>query len=127
MTNSDSLVLRLLVLFLIFRCIVKRRPIVGLDELMASADSFSAYEFDSDMDSAQVLVDLFEFQLATQLLSCSLDNATSEQASRVSSMDGASRNAGEMFDKLSLQFNRQRQAGITAELSELVAGAAALE
>jgi ATP synthase F1 gamma subunit len=106
---------------------VSRRPIVGLDQLMNSADSFSSYEFDSDMDSAQVLVDLFEFQLATQIHSCALENATSEQASRVSSMDGASRNANEMHEKLSLQFNRQRQAAITAELSEIVAGAAAVE
>lgn len=106
---------------------VTRRPIVGLEALMNSADSFSSFEFDSDMDSAQVLVDLFEFQLATQIHSAALENATSEQASRVSSMDGASRNANDMHGKLSLQFNRQRQAGITAELSELVAGAAAIE
>eukprot|EP00173_Palmaria_palmata_P003110 Plantae.Rhodophyta-Palmaria_palmata.ctg3233.p1 GENE.Plantae.Rhodophyta-Palmaria_palmata.ctg3233~~Plantae.Rhodophyta-Palmaria_palmata.ctg3233.p1 ORF type:complete len:293 (+),score=69.60 Plantae.Rhodophyta-Palmaria_palmata.ctg3233:94-879(+) len=56
---------------------VKRLPIVGLDKLMASADSFSQFEFDSDMDSAQVLVDLFEFQLATQLHAATLDNSTS--------------------------------------------------
>ncbi|CAN8074337.1 unnamed protein product [Agarophyton chilense] len=103
------------------------KPIVGLNALMASAEAFDEYEFDSDMDSAQVLVDLFEFQLATQLFNALLENATSEQAARMSAMDNASRNASDMLQTLTLSFNRQRQAAITQELSEITSGAAALE
>lgn len=102
-------------------------PIVGLKSLMASAAAFDEYEFDSDMDSAQVLVDLFEFQLATQIFNALLENATSEQAARMSAMDSASRNASDMLQTLTLKYNRQRQAAITQELSEITSGAAALE
>lgn len=103
------------------------KPIVGLKALMESAAAFDEYEFDSDMDSAQVLVDLFEFQLATQIFNALLENATSEQAARMSAMDSASRNASDMLQKLTLSYNRQRQAAITQELSEITSGAAALE
>eukprot|EP00177_Eucheuma_denticulatum_P006293 GFKZ01011481.1.p1 GENE.GFKZ01011481.1~~GFKZ01011481.1.p1 ORF type:complete len:380 (-),score=76.30 GFKZ01011481.1:1131-2177(-) len=106
---------------------VIEKPIVGLKALMASAESFDEYEFDSDMDSAQVLVDLFEFQLATQIFNALLENATSEQAARMSAMDSASRNASDMLQSLTLSYNRQRQAAITQELSEITSGAAALE
>lgn len=106
---------------------VIEKPIVGLKALMASAESFDEYEFDSDMDSAQVLVDLFEFQLATQIFNALLENATSEQAARMSAMDSASRNASDMLQTLTLSYNRQRQAAITQELSEITSGAAALE
>ncbi len=103
------------------------KPIVGLQALMDSAAAFDEYEFDSDMDSAQVLVDLFEFQLATQIYNALLENATSEQAARMTAMDNASRNASDMLQKLTLTFNRQRQAAITQELSEITSGAAALD
>lgn len=106
---------------------VVEKPIVGLRALMAGAEAFDEYEFDSDMDSAQVLVDLFEFQLATQLFNALLENATSEQAARMSAMDNASRNASDMLQTLTLTYNRQRQAAITQELSEITSGAAALE
>lgn len=106
---------------------VKYKPIVGIKALMDSAEAFDEYEFDSDMDSAQVLVDLFEFQLATQIFNALLENATSEQAARMSAMDNASRNASDMLQKLTLSYNRQRQAAITQELSEITSGAAALE
>lgn len=106
---------------------VTEKPIVGLKALMAGAEAFDEYEFDSDMDSAQVLVDLFEFQLATQIFNALLENATSEQAARMSAMDNASRNASDMLQTLTLSYNRQRQAAITQELSEITSGAAALE
>lgn len=106
---------------------VVQRPIVGLKALMTGAEAFDEYEFDSDMDSAQVLVDLFEFQLATQIFNALLENATSEQAARMSAMDNASRNASDMLQTLTLSYNRQRQAAITQELSEITSGAAALE
>jgi F-type H+-transporting ATPase subunit gamma len=104
-----------------------QQPLLGLQLLMDNASVFDAYEFDSDMDSAQVLVDLFEFEVATQLYGALLENSTSEQAARMSAMDNASTNAAEMLGKLTLQYNRERQAVITTELVEIVAGASALE
>lgn len=106
---------------------VVEKPIIGLKALMTGAEAFDEYEFDSDMDSAQVLVDLFEFQLATQIFNALLENATSEQAARMTAMDNASRNASDMLQTLTLSYNRQRQAAITQELSEITSGAAALE
>jgi len=104
-----------------------QQPLLGLQLLMDNASVFDGYEFDSDMDSSQVMVDLFEFEVATQLYGALLENATSEQAARMSAMDNASTNAAEMLDKLTLQYNRERQAVITTELVEIVAGASALQ
>ena len=64
--------------------------------------------------------------LATQIFRGLLENAASEQGSRMTAMDSATRNAGEMIDKLTIQFNRSRQAAITNELIEIISGAEAL-
>ena len=71
----------------------------------------------------QVLADMYQFNLATTIYACLLENITCEQASRMTAMDNASNNAGEVISKLTLQYNRQRQAVITTELTEIVAGA----
>jgi F-type H+-transporting ATPase subunit gamma len=63
--------------------------------------------------------------LAAQLYSISLENAAGEQAARMVAMDNATRNAGKMISRLSLQYNRQRQANITREIIEIVSGAGA--
>ena len=73
--------------------------------------------------SPQVLADMYQFNLATTIYACLLENITCEQASRMTAMDNASNNAGEVISKLTLQYNRQRQAVITTELTEIVAGA----
>ncbi|KAJ1369353.1 hypothetical protein KIN20_030790 [Parelaphostrongylus tenuis] len=65
-----------------------------------------------------------EYSLAQLIYYAMKESATSEQASRMTAMDGASKNAGEMIDKLTLQFNRTRQAVITRELIEIISGAA---
>jgi F-type H+-transporting ATPase subunit gamma len=61
-----------------------------------------------------------------QIYTALLENAASEQGARMSAMDSATRNAGEMINKLSLQYNRSRQASITKELIEIISGAEAL-
>ena len=71
----------------------------------------------------KVLADMYQFNLATTIYACLLENITCEQASRMTAMDNASNNAGEVISKLTLQYNRQRQAVITTELTEIVAGA----
>jgi F-type H+-transporting ATPase subunit gamma len=64
--------------------------------------------------------------LAIQIFSALLENAASEQGARMSAMDNATRNAGEMIQKLSLVYNRTRQANITKELIEIISGAEAV-
>lgn len=75
----------------------------------------------------ETLLNLYEFTLATHLYHSLLENATSEQSSRMQAMENASKNATEMIDKLTLEYNRARQARITTELIEIISGASALE
>lgn len=87
--------------------------------------SLSGYEFDSD--KAESLADLYEYMLASQIFHSFMDGAAAEQSSRMTAMENASKNAGEMIDKLTLQYNRARQSRITTELIEIISGASALE
>mmetsp|Transcript_11621 Transcript_11621/g.17342 ORF Transcript_11621/g.17342 Transcript_11621/m.17342 type:complete len:305 (-) Transcript_11621:181-1095(-) len=95
---------------------------------MASAEEepMVEYEFEPDTKS-EVLQDMYEYTLATQLYHSLMENATSEQSSRMNAMENASKNAGEMIDSLTLLYNRARQSRITTELIEIISGAAALE
>ena len=74
----------------------------------------------------EVLGDLLQRNVSTQVFRGLLENAASEQGSRMSAMDNATRNAGDMINKLTIKFNRQRQANITKELIEIISGAEAL-
>jgi ATP synthase F1 gamma subunit len=85
----------------------------------------SKYEVECD-DEDGMLADLQQFNLAVQLFSGLLESATCEQSARMQAMDGASKNCGELIDKLTTQMNRARQASITTELCEIVAGAEAI-
>ncbi|MCS6879394.1 MAG: F0F1 ATP synthase subunit gamma [Geminicoccaceae bacterium] len=82
------------------------------------------YEFEPDEE--RILSELLPRNLAVQIYGALLENAASEQGARMVAMDNATRNAGEMIDKLTLRYNRQRQANITKELIEIVSGAEAL-
>ena len=82
--------------------------------------------YDYEPDEAEILEDLLPRNVAVQIFRALLENAASEQGARMSAMDNATRNAGEMIDKLTLTFNRQRQAQITKELIEIISGAEAL-
>jgi len=100
------------------------KPLFSFDVLnAAAADSMSAYD---DLD-AEVIRNYQEFSLASLLYYGMKEGACSEQSSRMTAMDAASKNAGEMIDKLTLTFNRTRQAVITRELVEIISGAAALD
>lgn len=80
-----------------------------------------------DSLDADVIQSYLEFSLASMLFYAMKEGACSEQSSRMTAMDNASKNAGEMIDKLTLTFNRTRQAVITRELIEIISGAAALD
>lgn len=77
-------------------------------------------------DRPELLADLAEFQLAATLYNCLLENNCSEQSSRMAAMENSTKNAGEMLGKLTLTYNRTRQASITTELIEIISGATAL-
>ncbi|XP_038893671.1 ATP synthase subunit gamma, mitochondrial [Benincasa hispida] len=86
-----------------------------------------AYEIEGGETKAEILQNLAEFQFSCVLFNAVLENACSEQGARMSAMDSSSRNAGEMLDRLTLTYNRTRQASITTELIEIISGASALE
>jgi len=82
------------------------------------------YEFEPDED--EILSNLLPKNISTQIFKAMLENSASEQGSRMSAMDNATRNAGEMVDKLTIEYNRSRQAAITKELIEIISGAESL-
>jgi len=83
-----------------------------------------SYEFEPEED--EILSNLLPKNVSTQIFKAMLENSASEQGSRMSAMDNATRNAGEMVDKLTIQYNRSRQAAITKELIEIISGAESL-
>ncbi|WP_397542701.1 F0F1 ATP synthase subunit gamma [Roseovarius salis] len=89
-----------------------------------SEDAGTFYDFEPDEDA--ILRELLPRGVATAIFSGLLENGASEQGARMSAMDNATRNAGEMIDKLTIQYNRSRQAVITNELIEIISGAEAL-
>ena len=85
-----------------------------------------ATNYEYEPEEEEILADLLPRNLATQVFRALLENAASEQGSRMTAMDNATRNAGEMIDRLTVQYNRSRQAAITKELIEIISGAEAL-
>jgi F-type H+-transporting ATPase subunit gamma len=90
------------------------------------AEDADATLYDYEPGEEEILADLLPRGVATAIFSALLENAASEQGARMSAMDNATRNAGEMIDKLTIEFNRSRQAVITNELIEIISGAEAL-
>jgi len=82
--------------------------------------------YDYEPSEEAILADLLPRGVATQVFTALLENGASEQGARMSAMDNATRNAGEMITKLTTQYNRSRQAAITKELIEIISGAEAL-
>jgi len=82
--------------------------------------------YDYEPDEEAILADLLPRAIATSIFTALLENGASEQGARMSAMDNATRNAGDMIDKLTIQYNRSRQAVITNELIEIISGAEAL-
>jgi len=89
-----------------------------------SENDHSSYEFEPDED--EILEDLLPKNISTQIYKGFLENSASEQGSRMTAMDNATRNAGELVEKLTINYNRSRQASITKELIEIISGAESL-
>jgi len=98
-------------------------PVPPVEASDASA-SLAAVEYEPDQD--EILADLLPRNIAVQVFRALLENAASEQGSRMTAMDNATRNAGDMINRLTIQYNRTRQAAITKELIEIISGAEAL-
>ncbi len=89
-----------------------------------AGEAGASYEYEPD--AGAILADLIPRNISVQIFRALLENVAGEMGAKMSAMDSATRNAGEMIDKLTLSYNRQRQAQITKELIEIISGAEAL-
>ena len=92
----------------------------------AGAAELGGAIYDAEPDEGEILAELLPRNISVQIFRALLENAASEQGARMSAMDSATRNAGDMIDASTLRYNRQRQAQITKELIEIISGAEAL-
>ena len=100
------------------------QQVIPFDAGEDSDESAAFYDYEPDEET--ILADLLPRAVATAIFAGLLENGASEQGARMSAMDNATRNAGDMIDKLTIQYNRSRQAVITNELIEIISGAEAL-
>lgn len=123
------------ILFNKFRSAISFKPTLAtvltpeaLEKQLAepTGNRLDVYEVEATHERSDVLKDLAEFQLAATLYNAMLENSCSEHASRMSAMENSTKSAGEMLGRLTLDYNRKRQATITTELIEIIAGASAL-
>ncbi|MGB2930868.1 MAG: F0F1 ATP synthase subunit gamma [Methyloceanibacter sp.] len=96
------------------------------DEAPKAEAALGGAVYEYEPGESEILTDLLPLNIATQILRALLENAASEQGARMSAMDSATRNAGDMIDRLTMKYNRSRQAMITKELIEIISGAEAL-
>jgi F-type H+-transporting ATPase subunit gamma len=113
-----------------FKSVIQQKP-TALRLVPASVEGAKTPDlggaiYDAEPDEGEILADLLPRNIAVQVFRGLLENAASEQGARMSAMDSATRNAGDMINKLSIKYNRQRQAQITKELIEIISGAEAL-
>ena len=99
-------------------------PVESEEEQKETQDDEVQYEFEPDQE--EILEHLLPQNMTTQIFKAFLENAASEQGSRMSAMDNATRNAGDLIDRLTINYNRSRQAVITKELIEIISGAESL-
>ena len=107
-----------------FKSVMAQQIIPPVFENGAETGTGAAYEYEPEED--EILAELLPRNLSVQVFRALLENAASEQGARMSAMDNATRNAGEMIRKQTLTYNRTRQAMITKELIEIISGAEAL-
>jgi len=106
--------------------VVTRQQIVPFPVPERAPGDAAAAPYDYEPSDKEILEELLPRNLAVQLFRAMLENAASEQGARMSAMDNATRNAGEMISKLTMRYNRTRQAQITKELIEIISGAEAV-
>ncbi|MBM3545226.1 MAG: F0F1 ATP synthase subunit gamma [Alphaproteobacteria bacterium] len=115
-----------------FRSVISQVPTAqqiipaSLPEEAPKEDTLGGAVYEYEPDETEILTELLPLNITVQIFKALLENAASEQGARMSAMDSATRNAGDMIGRLTLNYNRTRQAMITKELIEIISGAEAL-
>jgi F-type H+-transporting ATPase subunit gamma len=113
-----------------FKSVISQKPtalqLIPAHVVGGKAADLGGAVYDAEPGESEILDDLLPRNISIQVFRALLENAASEQGARMSAMDNATRNAGDMINKLSIKYNRQRQAQITKELIEIISGAEAL-
>jgi len=129
--SEDETIDKVFLVFTEFKTVLTQKPVV--EQLLpipkietGEADAGSTAEYIYEQPAAEIFGKLLPKQVETQIYRAMLESVASEQGSRMTAMDSASKNAGELIDSLTLNMNRIRQAAITKEIIEVVSGAAAL-
>ena len=106
--------------------IPQAQQIIPAEKKLAVEENKNSMSYEFEPDEDEILEDLLPKNISTQVFKAFLENAASEQGSRMTAMDNATRNAGDLVDKLTINYNRSRQASITKELIEIISGAESL-
>lgn len=106
--------------------IPQAQQIIPTDQKSAKENNGSSLSYEFEPEEDEILEDLLPKNISTQVFKAFLENAASEQGSRMAAMDNATRNAGDLVEKLTINYNRSRQASITKELIEIISGAESL-
>ena len=106
--------------------IPQAQQIIPAEQNMAKENDVNSLSYEFEPEEDEILEDLLPKNISTQVFKAFLENAASEQGSRMTAMDSATRNAGDLVDKLTITYNRSRQASITKELIEIISGAESL-
>ena len=106
--------------------IPQAQQIIPVEKESTNSDKENSLSYEFEPDEDEILEDLLPKNISTQVFKAFLENAASEQGSRMTAMDNATRNAGDLVDKLTINYNRSRQASITKELIEIISGAESL-
>ena len=106
--------------------IPQAQQIIPAEQNTVKEDSGNSLSYEFEPEEDEILEDLLPKNISTQVFKAFLENAASEQGSRMTAMDSATRNAGDLVDKLTITYNRSRQASITKELIEIISGAESL-
>lgn len=129
--SEDESIDKVFLVFTEFKTVLSQKPVIEqllpIPKIEASEeDAGSTAEYIYEQPAAEIFGKLLPKQVETQVYRAMLESVASEQGSRMTAMDSASKNAGELIDSLTLNMNRIRQAAITKEIIEVVSGAAAL-
>jgi F-type H+-transporting ATPase subunit gamma len=114
-----------------FKSVISQEPqaqqIIPVEsEEVTQKENVEDVQYEFEPEENEILEHLLPQNITTQIFKAFLENAASEQGSRMSAMDNATRNAGDLIDKLTINYNRSRQAVITKELIEIISGAESL-
>ncbi len=130
--TEDETIDKVFLVFTEFKSVISQEvkveqllPIPPVEQTESDANSSAQAEYIYEQPAAEIFGKLLPKQIETQIYRAMLESTASEQGSRMTAMDSASKNAGELIDSLTLNMNRIRQAAITKEIIEVVSGAAA--